>query len=533
MDELNVMYIWNDTTMGGASQSLLDMVKGIRNKVQPVVIMKEKNVMEEYLSALGIKYYIVPFPRDQCLINTATVGRAEQNFADDYEAALKLIEIIHKENIRLIHINSSTGNVGAITALMMKIPYVWHIREFLEEDFGCEFLDKKLKGELFSRASTLVAISDCVQQSYIRKYQVTPVRIYNGIDINKFKKELKSTIISKSIFLFAGMITPEKGQFDAIKAVELMINRGYRDIRLNIVGDGRENYVASLKKYVLERRLENNIRFFPFQKDLANFREEATYSITGSKYEALGRTTIEAMLAGNIVIGADTGGTREIIGEAQERGYLYRQGDYKNLAEIMQKAMEEPIDSKMKRRMYAQEYATVTFDLQNYCAEIITLYENILNKKSNLSSDLFLFQLQKRYTEIENKRYKRLEATFGQTSQWLHIRQSGYSLSSYFENHNIKEIAIYGMAYLGWSLYNELKNSSIKISYVMDRNSGAVGDSLMLINPDDELLPKVDAIVVTVVSQQEELVRWLKTRCSYCVIGLIEILNSVYAAIED
>lgn len=30
--------------------------------------------------------------------------------------------------------------------------------------------------------------------------------------------------------------------------------------------------------------------------------------------EALGRSTIEAMLAGNIVIGADTGGTKELIG---------------------------------------------------------------------------------------------------------------------------------------------------------------------------------------------------------------------------
>ena len=37
------------------------------------------------------------------------------------------------------------------------------------------------------------------------------------------------------------------------------------------------------------------------------FRKKVSYSITGSKMEALGRSTIEAMLAGNIVIGADTG----------------------------------------------------------------------------------------------------------------------------------------------------------------------------------------------------------------------------------
>ena len=51
-------------------------------------------------------------------------------------------KLYKKENISLIHINSSVSNVGAFADLMTGIPYAWRLREMLEEHFDCEFWDK-------------------------------------------------------------------------------------------------------------------------------------------------------------------------------------------------------------------------------------------------------------------------------------------------------------------------------------------------------------------------------------------------------
>ena len=65
--------------------------------------------------------------------------------------------------------------------------------------------------------------------------------------------------------------------------------------------------------------------------------------------EALGRVTLEAMLAVNMVIGTYTGGTLELIGENQERGYLYKQGNYRDLAKVMKELMSfEPVTDNEK-----------------------------------------------------------------------------------------------------------------------------------------------------------------------------------------
>ncbi len=72
--------------------------------------------------------------------------------------------------------------------------------------------------------------------------------------------------------------------------------------------------------------LKEEVTFLPYVNNLTELRENSDFALVCSRMEALGRVAIEAMLAGLPVIGADTGGTKELIGENEERGYLYRQG---------------------------------------------------------------------------------------------------------------------------------------------------------------------------------------------------------------
>ena len=100
---MNVLYISNEAALGGAAQSLVDMLKRLKEYINVIVIIPENGVIEEILKELNIMYYIVPFVRGYGKIGKHSKENIEQNYVDNYEAALKLIPIIEKEKINLIH----------------------------------------------------------------------------------------------------------------------------------------------------------------------------------------------------------------------------------------------------------------------------------------------------------------------------------------------------------------------------------------------------------------------------------------------
>lgn len=538
MKRLNVMYICNDLGIGGATLSLIDTLEQMRGYVNCIVVIRQQYDIIYHLEKLNIQYYIVPFECDYGLKENNSLEKMELNFIEDYDSAKHLVEIIHNEKIDLIHINSSVSNVGAIAGLMAGIPYIWHIRELIHGHFNCCYYNEDLKRELFNKAARIISISDCVKKKVLETYKIESIRMYNGLDIDKYENVIDDKNTYNRNFLMAGIISEEKGQWDAIRAVEFLIKKGYTDIKLYIIGNANEVFKWSVEKYVKRHDLNNNIYFISFKEDLMLFRKKVSYSITGSKMEALGRSTIEAMLAGNIVIGADTGGTKELIGLEEKRGYLYEQGNYENLALVLEKVINESDAIKKRIQKSAQIYAIKEFDSVKYCKELYQVYlDAVANYQYNTEMS-YAKQLTSRYEFLDKKKKSKWinNSNLLQTSKvqlayywimkWLKLKQKGISLSDYLQKENIHSIAIYGMAQIGCLVFDELENTTVKIEYVMDRNDQNAMKIIKMINPEGEL-PKVDAIIVTVLSQEKQLIDWLKGKCSYKICGLTEIIKQL------
>ena len=538
MKRLNVMYICNDLGIGGATLSLIDTLEQMRGYVNCIVVIRQQYDIIYHLEKLNIQYYIVPFECDYGLKENNSLEKMELNFIEDYDSAKHLVEIIHNEKIDLIHINSSVSNVGAIAGLIAGIPYIWHIRELIHDHFNCCYYNEDLKRELFNKAARIISISDCVKKKVLETYKIESIRMYNGLDIDKYENVIDDKNTYNRNFLTAGIISEEKGQWDAIRAVEFLIKKGYTDIKLYIIGNANEFFKWSVEKYVKRHDLNNNIYFISFKEDLMLFRKKVSYSITGSKMEALGRSTIEAMLAGNIVIGADTGGTKELIGLEEKRGYLYEQGNYENLALVLEKVINESDAIKKRIQKSAQIYAIKEFDSVKYCKELYQVYlDAVANYQYNTEMS-YTKQLTSRYEFLDKKKKSKWinNSNLLQTSKvqlayywimkWLKLKQKGISLSDYLQKENIHSIAIYGMAQIGCLVFDELENTTVKIEYVMDRNDQNAMKIIKMINPEGEL-PKVDAIIVTVLSQEKQLIDWLKGKCSYKICGLTEIIKQL------
>lgn len=536
---MNVLYIFNDITLGGAGQSLIDTLSEIKSKVKPIVIIR-KDVpvgIENVFVELGICFYKIPFLTDYIKIGDTSKEKKILALKQDYEAAMLLIPIINKENIHLIHINSSVSSFAAVAALMSGIPYVWHIRELMDEHYGCEPLSGDVKQCLYINADKIITISDYVRRKCFEKYGIDSLRIYNGVNIKKYKLDIDMEMSFPNVFLLTGMIYPEKGQWDAIQAVEFLIQKGYEDVRLIIVGANGGRYEWALNKYIKGRKLDKNIRILPFQKELTELHRQASYALTCSQNEALGRASIEAMLAGNIVIGARSGGTIEIIGENEERGFLYEVHNSEALAGAMIRAMQCPQEIKEKMVKRAQTYASEVFDSKKYCRKLINVYQEVIRHFKQKKQQDFLSGLKECHglygtvgchEEQENDILnKKSEAALELALKWLEIKQNGYGLESYFRENGIKDIAIYGMAGLGCRLYDELEESAVEVKCLLDREPGGM-DSILDFGTLDGGRLEVDAIVVTIALSEKQVIDEIRRKVCQKVIGLSEILDSFH-----
>ena len=531
--KLNIMYIWNDTTFGGATQSLLDTLVEIKKKINPVVIMHDAVDDEEVFKKLDIRYYKIHFELNYTKIGNGNEEKRKFDKIQSYNAALQLNKLIEKEKIDLIHINSSVSYFGALAAMMSHIPYVWHIRELLEEQFGCEFLNDELMKKLFTRADKLIAISDFVQNKYQEKYHINTVRIYNGLNITKYKKKLNDNRKYNNDFLVVGNVSPGKGQWDVIRATEILVKKGYCNINIIIAGDGDSGYLWALKKYISKNNLNGNIHILPFISDLSKLRSGMSYAISCSKNEALGRVTIEAMLAGNLVIGSRSGATEEIIGRNEERGFLYELGNVNELADTMMRVMQCSDDIKNTVVKAAQIYAENIFDSKPYCRKLLKIYNEAIAEFIPGKYDMFINNL-RNYSDSDqyasefllkesNIVANKARAAYRLTAKWLEIKKKGHSLIEFFENNHFQSIAIYGMAELGRRLYDELDESGVEIKYLIDKSPNGMENILNFTLLDGRRLD-VDVIVVTVASAEKQIVSELQESGYRKVIGLSDIM---------
>lgn len=117
--KFNILYLHNESIMGGAEISLLNLVKGLNKKLFiPHFICSKEGPFIDELEKIKITPDFVQFP-----------GIRWPNPVQIYNTVRNLIDIIKKRQINLIHSNQPRSNLfGAIAAKIKNVPVVWHER---------------------------------------------------------------------------------------------------------------------------------------------------------------------------------------------------------------------------------------------------------------------------------------------------------------------------------------------------------------------------------------------------------------------
>lgn len=377
---MKVLYISHGAKLYGAPRSLLEYVRNMKEKgVEPIVVMPSKGGLQTELNKCNITNIVIPY--DSCVYHGEYhVRDYMRHVRTNLQAVMRIRKIIKEERIELVHTNTLAVSVGAAAAYLSRIPHVWHFREYLKEDFEYKMLNEGMICKLARNSKCCIAISEGIERKYRKEYGIKPVRLYDGIECGLYEcpVSLEESVEEMPELLLAGAISEGKGQWDAVRAVEILVKKGVT-VHLSIVGSGNAVLIKSLKKYVREKELTQYVTFRPFTKALQRMRVQSSIVLVCSRMEAFGRVTAEAMLSGKIVIGTDTGGTLELIGKDEERGYLYRYNHPEELAKKIEYVLQNR-QEVLEKEKKAQIYIKKLTDMDNYTDKIVQIYKKAVKK---------------------------------------------------------------------------------------------------------------------------------------------------------
>lgn len=384
---MNVLYIATYEGLSGASFSLLGMLDEIvKYDINPYVVMLKEGKLCNKLDEHGISYEIVrgyPWVISEAKINIKQFAFWLIKKRYNKRADNQIIKIIKEKDIDIVHINALTASVGFNAAKQCSIPCIWHIREFVEEDLGKRFWNKNKAMRMLGEVAKVIAISKSVKDKYSHLSPHADIEVvYNGVPDEYYISERKYNIFSDSNvkIVMAGRIDPGKGHEEVIKALAELIleNKNRYKVHLLIVGESQDkSYEDALKKKVSDLGLERYISFWGFRDDISEIYKASDIAIIASKSEAFGRVTVEAMMAGTLVIGADTAATKELIQD--KYGFLYRQGDSHSLKIVLEYVLNHQ-DNAITVASRARTYALTEFTTLKNAENIYHIYTKVLNK---------------------------------------------------------------------------------------------------------------------------------------------------------
>lgn len=111
-------------------------------------------------------------------------------------------------------------------------------------------------------------------------------------------------------------------------------------------------------------------------------------------------------------------------------------------------------------------------------------------------------------------------------NQWVRLKQDHKSIAEYLEGKGYKNIAIYGMNYVGETLLHELEGSSVKVAYGIDKKADAMYSDVDIISPDDTF-ETVDAVIVTPITFFDEIEELVSGKVDCPILSIEDIVEEL------
>lgn len=185
----------------------------------------------------------------------------------------------------------------------------------------------------------------------------------------------------RPVLLMTANLAPHKGQETAIRAVSMLVERGFKPLLL-LVGEEREagdDYAKRLHALVENLNLSAFVEFLGFRTDVPRLLHAADCLLLPSSREGLPLAVLEAQASKVVVLAAPTAGIPEVV-EDGRTGYLIAAADPAGYADALASLIRNPeLGGAVAEAAYRRVVASLS--LNRYCESIHAQHASLLQAR--------------------------------------------------------------------------------------------------------------------------------------------------------
>ncbi len=374
---MKVALVSHTATIGGAELVLLELAGGLADRGVTVdVILPARGSLGQRLEGAGARTWSLAYDWwvSPAWSWEAGVRRIYHNVAGVWST----VSLLRRLAPDIVVTNTLAIPTAAVAAKTLRIPHIWYLHEFGEKDHGLRFdLGFETSVRLINWLSARIIVnSHALFDEFAQSIPARKLRVvYCAADVSTAPGDIPCTQDRPFRVVLVGNMTPSKGQEDAIRAVGLLRKRG-REVRLALVGHCSRQDLLRLRELAVCVSADDVIDFIDFTEDRDRYFIQSHAALMCSRSEAFGRVTVEAMKFGLPVIGANSGGTRELIRDGWN-GLLYPPGDPAALAERIDRLYG---DQALRARLggNGRAWAQRTFSIARHTEGVMKVLAEIL-----------------------------------------------------------------------------------------------------------------------------------------------------------
>lgn len=321
---MRVLYVNQTSQVSGAERSLLSLLAGIREQVEPVVAcpdgelaaaVESAGLWREPIVGTQASFRLHPLHTSRGLLE---IGRS----------ALGVRRLASRLQPDIVHANTTRAGLLALLGRRRSGPPVLvHIRDWFPDGR----FPRAVHGLIARRADAIVANSAYVAAQFDDLSPRHPVRVvHNPVELDRFDPAAADGAAVRRELGLAGdvvvlsvvaQLTPWKGQDDAIRALAKLPGEPVLLLAgsAKFAGAGTQYdnvaYERELHELATQLGVAERVRFLGERSDVANVLAATDVALLPSWREAFGRIAVEAMAMGIPVAATSEGGPAEIVRE--------------------------------------------------------------------------------------------------------------------------------------------------------------------------------------------------------------------------
>lgn len=363
---IKVIHVITDMKIGGAGRWLLNfLINYEKSKLDIKVVIPKDSMLKAEINALNIETIEIEGIGDKSL---------------DLSSVSALYKLFRQEKPQIVHTHASLS--ARIAARMAGVGAIVHTKHCLDSQ-RTGIKKVAAAGINNQLSSKIIAVSKAVETNLLEAgMSRDKIRVvYGGIEeIKKLPQEEINQLRASYgigekdlVYGIVARLADIKGHKYLMQAAAQVL-KGRKDIKFVIAGTGPLE--GELKKMAMDLKIEGNVIFTGFIRDVEKVYNIIDVNMATSTSEALCLSLIEGMSLGKPMIGTAVGGIPELVIQNQT-GLLVPARDPKALAGAIAELAENS-DLRISMGIKAKAMMIEKFSASKMAAEINKLYEEVV-----------------------------------------------------------------------------------------------------------------------------------------------------------